>query len=52
MELWIMYKAYLFIGCMSKIQECVVWFGDVDSDNLSVFHQLFLIQFYLVYYFA
>jgi hypothetical protein len=25
MELWTMYKAYLFIGCMNKIQECIVW---------------------------
>jgi hypothetical protein len=33
-ELWTMYKAYLFVGGMSKIHECVVWFDDVDSENL------------------
>jgi len=47
-----MNKAYLFIGCMSKIQKFVVWFGKVNSKNFSAFYRLFLIKFYLVYYFA
>jgi hypothetical protein len=47
-----MNKAYLFIGCMSKIKEYGVWLGEVDSENLSIFYLLFLIQIYLVYYFA
>jgi hypothetical protein len=54
MENWTMNKAYLFVRCMSKIQECVVWFGKVNSENLNAFYQLFLIliNFYLVYYFV
>jgi hypothetical protein len=32
--------------------EYVLWFGEVDSENLSFFfYLLFLIQFHLVYYF-
>jgi hypothetical protein len=42
-----MYKAYLFIGCMSKIEEYGIWFGEMDSENLSAFHQLFLLVFLL-----
>jgi hypothetical protein len=47
-----MNKAYLFIGCMSKIQECSVWLGEVNFENLSAFYLLFLIPIYLVYYFV
>ena len=35
-EYWTMYKIQLFVGCVYKMQEYVVWFGEVDSENLSV----------------
>jgi hypothetical protein len=32
-----MNMSQLFIECMNKIQECVIWYGDVDSKTLKVF---------------
>jgi len=45
----------LFIECMNKIQECVIWYGEVESKTLVLFVIncfFFLIQFFLVYYFT
>ena len=33
---------FLVIDCMCKMQEYVVWFGEADSKNLSIFSLIVL----------
>jgi len=42
-----MNMSQLFIECMNKIQECVIWYGEVDSKTLM----LFVINFFLIQFF-
>jgi hypothetical protein len=40
-----MNMSQLLIGCMNKIQECVIWYGDVDSKTLVLFVIIIIIIF-------
>ena len=42
-DIWTLFKTLLIIDCMRKMRECIVWFGEVDSETLVLFHCCFKI---------